>query len=117
MRVRSVKLLEEKEALFDFVMPETESFLGGGFVNHNCLVVDEMATVNQVIFEEVMSGFLSVSADSIEQMRQNSYITSKKKMGLKVYNEDKDSDIIQNQLILSGTAYYKHNHLLPIHPV
>lgn len=76
----------------------------------NCLLLDEMATVNQVIFEEVMSGFLSVSADSIEQMRQNSYINSKKKMGLKVYNEDKNTDIIQNQLILSGTAYYKHNH-------
>ena len=110
MRVKSVELLGEKEALYDFVMPETESFLGGGFVNHNCLFCDEFGTINPTIFEEVMSGFLSVSADSVQQIKQAANIKTKKLLGLPLYEDDKDKSIIQNQLILSGTAYYKHNH-------
>lgn len=76
----------------------------------NCLIADEFASLPRNIFEEVMSGFLSVSADNIQQMRQNAYINTKHAIGLKVFESDKDSGIIQNQLILSGTAYYKHNH-------
>lgn len=110
MRVRSVELLSEKEALYDFVMPDTESFLGGGFVNHNCLICDEFSTVNPTIFEEVMSGFLSVNSDSIAQIKERAFISTKKKLKLNIYDQDKNSDIIQNQLILSGTTYYKHNH-------
>lgn len=76
----------------------------------NVLVADEFASLSRTIFEEVMSGFLSVSADNIAQMQQNAFVKTKKGLGLTLYNDDKDSGIIQNQLILSGTAYYKHNH-------
>lgn len=76
----------------------------------NILVADETASLNKVIFEEVMSGFLSVSSDSIEQIRENAFIKTKKKLGLPVFENDKNDYIIQNQLIFSGTAYYKHNH-------
>ena len=76
----------------------------------NCLIADEFASMPRVIFEEVMSGFLSVSADSIGQIQQNAFINAKKKLGLPLYIDDKDDSIIQNQLILSGTAYYRHNH-------
>ena len=76
----------------------------------NLLACDEFASVPRTIFEEVMSGFLSVSADSIQQIKQNAYVSSKKLLKLPAYHDDKDSGIIQNQLILSGTAYYKHNH-------
>lgn len=80
-----------------------------GFRAH-LLLNDEFGTMPRTIFEEVMSGFLSVSADSIGQIKQNAHIKAKKAMGLKLYNTDIDSGIVQNQLILSGTAYYKHNH-------
>ena len=80
-----------------------------GFRAH-ILLNDEFGTMPRTIFEEVMSGFLSVSADSIGQIKQRAHISAKKMMGLKLYNTDIDSGIVQNQLILSGTAYYKHNH-------
>lgn len=80
-----------------------------GFRAH-LLLNDEFGTMPRTIFEEVMSGFLSVSADSIGQIKQNAHIKTKKAMGLKLYSTDTDNGIVQNQLILSGTAYYKHNH-------
>lgn len=76
----------------------------------NVLECDEFGTMPKSIFEEVMSGFLSVSADSIGQIKHSAFIDTKKKLGLKIEAEDFDSNIIQNQLILAGTAYYKHNH-------
>lgn len=76
----------------------------------NCLIADEFASLQKTIFEEVMSGFLSVSSDNILQMKQNAFDFSSSALGVGSYWESKDSGIIQNQLILSGTAYYKHNH-------
>ena len=109
--VKSVTLLKEKEVLFDFTMPKTESFLGGGFVNHNCLVAEEFSSVNRAVFEEVMSGFLSVAASPIEQIEHNACMSTMKKLMIPISSETEDnSNIIQNQLILSGTAYYKFNH-------
>jgi len=76
----------------------------------NVLLADEFASLSRIIFEEVMSGFLSVSSDNIKQMQQEAYIKGKKAFGFGVEEQDYDNTIIQNQLILSGTAYYKHNH-------
>lgn len=102
VKVKKVEKLDEQDYLYDISLPDTHSYYANGLVNHNSLPRN--------IFEEVMSGFLSVSADNIQQMRQNAYISTKHAIGLKVFESDKDSGIIQNQLILSGTAYYKHNH-------
>ena len=109
-QVNSVELLDEKEQLYDFVMPETESFLGGGFVNHNCLVADEFATLPRQVFEEVMSGFLSVAPSPVEQIKHTAELDAYKKLKIPIPKSSKSADFIQNQLILSGTAYYKINH-------
>lgn len=112
MRVKSVTKLDEQETLYDFVMPETHSFIGNGIINHNC---DEFASVNRTVFEEVMSGFLAVSADPMEEIKQNArtkllkHISPEDKRHLKS-KEFNDPYKLKNQLILSGTAYYKHNH-------
>jgi len=76
----------------------------------NILLCDEFASLPRSIFEEVMSGFLTVSAEPVEQIQHRATIRAKKILGIPVNIMDYESDIIQNQLILSGTAYYKHNH-------
>ena len=76
----------------------------------NLLFCDEFASLPRSIFEEVMSGFLTVSAEPVEQIQHRATINAKKKFGIPVDLSDYESDIIQNQLVLSGTAYYKHNH-------
>lgn len=110
VRVKTVELLPEQEALYDFVMPETESFLGGGFVNHNCLINDEFSSMNRQVFEEVMSGFLSVASSPIEQIQHTAKKSAMKSLSIPIGKHDSSNDFIKNQLILSGTAYYKVNH-------
>lgn len=102
VKVKKVEKLNEQDYLYDISLPDTHSYYANGLVNHNSLP--------KTIFEEVMSGFLSVSSDNILQMKQNAFDFSSSALGVGSYWESKDSGIIQNQLILSGTAYYKHNH-------
>lgn len=102
VQVKTVEKLNEQDNLYDISLPTTHSYYANGLVNHNSL--------SRTIFEEVTSGFLSVSADPMEQIQQNAFIKTKKGFGLTMFDGDLDSGIIQNQLILSGTAYYKHNH-------
>lgn len=74
------------------------------------LFCDEFASLPRSIFEEVMSGFLTVSAQPVDQIQYRATLRAKRLLGVQITEEDLLSDIIQNQLILSGTAYYKHNH-------
>lgn len=108
--VVSVTKLPYQDELYDFVLPETESFIGNGFVNHNCLISDEFATLNRQVFEEVMSGFLSVAASPFEQIKYQAKQNAYKRFNIPIPKSSSEGDFIQNQLILSGTAYYKLNH-------
>lgn len=107
-KIKSITYVGQ-DNLYDFTMPDTESFLGGGFVNHNCLVGEEFATSNRQVFEEVMSGFLSVASSPVEQLKISAQKETYKKLLIPIPTS-LDSDTIQNQLILCGTAYYKMNH-------
>lgn len=108
--VKSVEPLNEKMSLYDFELESTNSFIGNGFVNHNCLVADEFATLPRQIFEEVMSGFLSVAPSPVDQIKFNAKIEAYKKLNVMIPKSSPEVDFLQNQLILSGTAYYKINH-------
>lgn len=108
--VATVTKLDEQEELFDFELPETHTFIGNGIINHNCLIADEFATLNRQVFEEVMSGFLSVAASPVEQIIYNAQQNYSKKLNIQIPVSDKNSSFIQNQLVLSGTAYFKINH-------
>lgn len=109
-RIISINKLPEKESLYDFELLETNSFRGGGFVNHNCLISDEFSSMNRQVFEEVMSGFLTVAASPVEQIKQNARRNLMKLLYIPIPISDTKSDFLENQLILSGTAYYKINH-------
>jgi hypothetical protein len=109
-KIASIKLLDEKSTLYDFELEDTNSFIGNGFVNHNCLVADEFATLPRQIFEEVMGGFLSVAPSPVEQIKLNAKIDAFKKLNVMIPKSNSSINFLQNQLILSGTAYYKINH-------
>lgn len=74
----------------------------------NDLIVEEFASVNCPVFEEVMGPFLAVSANPIEQMQLSANNALMKKLGEKTIAQD--DTIVTNQLVLCGTAYYKFNH-------
>lgn len=76
------------------------------------LVVDEFAAHNKHIYENVIQGFASVSADPVQNAKQYARIQYLKERGL--WSEDQESNYKAgakgNQTILSGTAYYSFNH-------
>src|SRR5210317_974048 len=77
----------------------------------NDIISDEFASVPRDIFETVVAGFAAVSSDPIENVKK---IAARKKAAeLGVEIEDQTDDVIEkkdNQIILSGTAYYDFNH-------
>lgn len=98
-RVKSVEKLPEQEHLYDFHMPQTHSFIGNGFTQHN--------SHNPQIFETVLTGFGNVSANTIESVKIKAAQEIIEAKGLDI------NDIVEfnplsrtNQIIISGTAYY-----------
>lgn len=105
-KVRSVTRLPEKEVLYDFHMPETHSFIGNGFIQHNC---DEFKSLNLEIFENVIAGFASVESSPQEKVASRLEQDFNEIAGIEDVTK-KDSLNISNQIVISGTAYYHFNH-------
>jgi len=99
--VKSVKKLKEKEHLYDFVLPETHSFIGNGFVQHN--------SHSKEIFENVIAGFAAVQGSPQDKVSDRLEEDFNKMFGFDIL-ERKDDLNISNQIIISGTAYYYFNH-------
>lgn len=74
------------------------------------LWTDEMKSVSKDIFETVLSGFLSVSASPSESVKQRASRELAEKLGFGLDFIEEETQIVPNQLILSGTAYYQFNH-------
>lgn len=77
----------------------------------NDILGDEFASIPREIFETVVAGFASVSSDPVENVKR---IAARKKAAeLGIIIEDDDTFVmkkIDNQIILSGTAFYDFNH-------
>ena len=77
----------------------------------NDIISDEFASIPRDIFETVVAGFAAVSSDPIENVKK---IAARKRAAeLGVDLEESTEDIIEkkdNQILLSGTAYYDFNH-------
>jgi len=77
----------------------------------NDIISDEFASIPRDIFETVVAGFAAVSSDPIENVKK---IAAKKKaaeLGIEI--EEENESVLEkknNQIILSGTAYYDFNH-------
>jgi hypothetical protein len=77
----------------------------------NDIISDEFASIPRDIFETVVAGFAAVSSDPIENVKRLAAEKKAKELGVEI--EDKDENKLEdkdNQIILSGTAYYDFNH-------
>jgi hypothetical protein len=77
----------------------------------NDIISDEFASIPRDIFETVVAGFAAVTADPIENVKKLAAKKKAEELGIQLEVQS-DSIIEQknNQIILSGTAYYDFNH-------
>lgn len=75
----------------------------------NDIIADEFASIPREIFENVVAGFAAVSADPIENVKRVAAQKKAKELGITLENVEEEVKK-DNQIILSGTAYYDFNH-------
>lgn len=76
----------------------------------NDIVADEFASIPREIFENVVAGFAAVSADPVENVKRLAARQKAAELGIEIEDADNDGEKKDNQIILSGTAYYDFNH-------
>jgi len=77
----------------------------------NDILADEFASIPREIFENVVAGFAAVSADPVENVKRIAAEKRAKELGVTIESKDnKKEHKKDNQIILSGTAYYDFNH-------
>lgn len=75
----------------------------------NDIIADEFASIPREIFENVVAGFAAVSADPVSNVKKFAAQKKAKELGI-VIEEEVLEQQRDNQIILSGTAYYDFNH-------
>ena len=77
----------------------------------NDIISDEFASIPRDIFETVVAGFAAVSADPIDNVKRIASEKKAKELGISLEVEEESvANNKDNQIILSGTAYYDFNH-------
>jgi len=76
----------------------------------NDIIADEFASIPREIFENVVAGFAAVSADPVENVKKIASRNKAKELGIVFDEEQQMEEKKDNQIILSGTAYYDFNH-------
>lgn len=77
----------------------------------NDIISDEFASIPRDIFETVVAGFAAVSSDPIENVKKIAAAKKAAELGIQLEQESESViDKKDNQIILSGTAYYDFNH-------
>jgi hypothetical protein len=76
----------------------------------NDIIADEFASIPRDIFENVVAGFAAVSADPVQNVKRMSAKKKAAELGLDLELEEDNPEVKDNQIILSGTAYYDFNH-------
>ena len=77
----------------------------------NDIISDEFASIPRDIFETVVAGFAAVSSDPIENVKRLAAEKKAKELGIEIEEDNENSlEDKDNQIILSGTAYYDFNH-------
>tara|TARA_Y100001972_G_scaffold105811_1_gene133708 strand:+ start:9568 stop:11544 length:1977 start_codon:yes stop_codon:yes gene_type:complete len=77
----------------------------------NDIISDEFASIPRDIFETVVAGFAAVSSDPIENVKKIASQKKAKELGVDII--ESSDDLVEkkdNQIILSGTAFYDFNH-------
>lgn len=76
------------------------------------LIAEEFASIRRDIFENVVSGFAAVSLSPVEKMKSVARLRELKSIGHAENDEELPTvpGLNSNQLVISGTAYYRFNH-------
>ena len=75
----------------------------------NDIIADEFASIPREIFENVVAGFAAVSADPIENVKKLAAKQKAEELGV-ILEQEQVEEKKDNQIVLSGTAYYDFNH-------
>ena len=75
----------------------------------NDIIADEFASIPREIFENVVAGFAAVSSNPVENVKRVAAEQKAKELGIDIEDEEKEVKK-DNQIVLSGTAYYDFNH-------
>ena len=78
----------------------------------NYIICDEYASIPEEIYQNVVRGFASVSADPASGVRHHARVRLLKKLGYWSDEDEKaEAKVLRaNQNVISGTAYYAFNH-------
>lgn len=77
----------------------------------NDIIADEFASIPRDIFENVVAGFAAVSSNPIENVKRLAAKKKAEELGIEFDEEEqKNQGKKDNQIVLSGTAYYDFNH-------
>ena len=78
----------------------------------NDIIADEFASIPRDIFENVVAGFAAVSADPVENVKRLAARKKAAELGIEIEDvmPDKTGEKKDNQIVISGTAYYDFNH-------
>lgn len=75
----------------------------------NDIIADEFASIPREIFENVVAGFAAVSSDPVENVKRLAAKEKANELGITLEQQEKEVKK-DNQIVLSGTAYYDFNH-------
>lgn len=77
----------------------------------NDIISDEFASIPRDIFETVVAGFAAVSSDPIANVKKIAAQKKARELGIELEFDDENTlRKMENQIIVSGTAYYDFNH-------
>ena len=120
----SVRAVEHGDDMvcYDLHVPDGHEYCANGLFAHNSkirglranyILADEMASINEHVFNTVVQGFGVVASSPLEKVKESAIVAKMKKMG--VWNPEleaiRKSRMGGNQIIMAGTAYYTFNHL------
>jgi hypothetical protein len=77
-----------------------------------CLIADEFASIPEEIFDIVISPFTAVHANPAERAENKRFVNRLKGLGAddRLVNAIENTQGFGNQIVISGTPSYKHNH-------
>ena len=75
----------------------------------NDIIADEFASIPREIFENVVAGFAAVGSNPVENVKRMAAEEKAKELGIELNSEVQEVKK-DNQIVLSGTAYYDFNH-------
>lgn len=110
---------------FDIHIPDGHVYEANGFISHNSkargqrandVFVDEFASLPIEIFETVLAGFGAVSAAPKDNVKKKARERWAQKLNCALEELIiPDKSHVDNQIVISGTAYYDFNHFSQYH--